>query len=196
MIGGGYIRRQSMNSVFEASPCARIEKRKPATLRASLQGIALAQRFAALLREEDEDSEAASSSVSHSEGEAEPESQDSVAMTTQEESLAVEEVEVEHEYLAEPPEEPLAEPALPPRIEITEEKHDEDFVQQGPVPVQKVEPTQQPKIQLPAQPSIASPSPSKFGEDRMGQAYRGILNRQSLEMDCLSAEGQDGLLSG
>ncbi|KAH6911246.1 hypothetical protein BKA70DRAFT_1460494 [Coprinopsis sp. MPI-PUGE-AT-0042] len=44
-------------------------------------------------------------------------------------------------------------------------------------------------------PSIASTSSMTFGDNRMGNARRGLLERQSLEASCLVAEGEDNSLS-
>ncbi|KAH6867814.1 hypothetical protein BKA70DRAFT_388692 [Coprinopsis sp. MPI-PUGE-AT-0042] len=44
-------------------------------------------------------------------------------------------------------------------------------------------------------PPIASTSPITFGDNRMGNACRGLLERQSLEASCLVAEGEDNSLS-
>ncbi|KAH6888997.1 hypothetical protein BKA70DRAFT_1572775 [Coprinopsis sp. MPI-PUGE-AT-0042] len=44
-------------------------------------------------------------------------------------------------------------------------------------------------------PSIASTSSMTFGDNRMGNARRGLLERQSLEGSCLVAEGEDNSLS-
>lgn len=40
--------------------------------------------------------------------------------------------------------------------------------------------------------SIASASSYKFGDERMNLAREGNLNRRSLEVTCLSAEGEEG----
>ncbi|KAF7297196.1 hypothetical protein MIND_00952700 [Mycena indigotica] len=88
MLGGGHVRRRSIGSVFEASPCVRVEKRKHATL-----------------QEEDK--------VAH-------------------------------------------------------------------------------KARIMAQPSIASTSSSKFGEERMIRAKQGLLVRQSLEESALIGDGEIG----
>ncbi|KAK7014020.1 hypothetical protein R3P38DRAFT_2720656 [Favolaschia claudopus] len=47
------------------------------------------------------------------------------------------------------------------------------------------------KARIISQPSIASTSSSKFGEDRMIRARQGLLERQSLEASALVAEGED-----
>jgi len=39
MLGGGHVRRQSMQSVVEASPCIRIEKRKHYDIQGTIRGI-------------------------------------------------------------------------------------------------------------------------------------------------------------
>ncbi|KAH6901141.1 hypothetical protein BKA70DRAFT_1115030 [Coprinopsis sp. MPI-PUGE-AT-0042] len=44
-------------------------------------------------------------------------------------------------------------------------------------------------------PSIASTSSMTFGDNRMGNARRGLLERQSLEASCLVAKGEDNSLS-
>jgi len=42
MLGGGHVRRRSMDSIMSGSPCARVEKRKYATLR-DIKGAAVDQ---------------------------------------------------------------------------------------------------------------------------------------------------------
>jgi serine/arginine repetitive matrix protein 2 len=103
MIGGGYVRRQSLGSVFDGSPCARVEKRQPLGT-----GLAMESLFAATEEEED-----------------------------------------------------------------------------PPTPTQALAPVSQP-----AEPILASPSPMKFGGDRMTLARNGQFQRQSLEITCLSADGE------
>ena len=47
------------------------------------------------------------------------------------------------------------------------------------------------KVRIVEKASIASTIASKFGGERMIQAQRGILERQSLEESCLIAAGED-----
>ena len=47
------------------------------------------------------------------------------------------------------------------------------------------------KARIVEKPSIASTSSYQFGGERMIKAQRGILERQSLEDNCLSADGED-----
>ena len=47
------------------------------------------------------------------------------------------------------------------------------------------------KARIVEKPSIASTSSYKFGGDRMIKAQRGVLERQSLEDNCLSADGEE-----
>ncbi|KAH6903029.1 hypothetical protein BKA70DRAFT_1515472 [Coprinopsis sp. MPI-PUGE-AT-0042] len=115
MIGGGHVRRLSVGSQIEASPCVRIEKRRPrqrhrATARMVYQGTQLVRIDAN--RNEVRDSKAGG------------------------------------------------------KLHNIVEK-----------------------------PSIASTSSMTFGDNRMGNARRGLLERQSLEASCLVAEGEDNSLS-
>ena len=47
------------------------------------------------------------------------------------------------------------------------------------------------KARIISMPSIMSTSSSKFGGERMIKAKRGLLARESLEDNCLSASGED-----
>ena len=47
------------------------------------------------------------------------------------------------------------------------------------------------KARIVEKPSIASTSSYQFGGERMIKAQRGVLERQSLEENCLSADGED-----
>jgi hypothetical protein len=47
------------------------------------------------------------------------------------------------------------------------------------------------KPQIVPKPSIASTSSYKFGGERMIKAQRGLLARESLEENCLVADGED-----
>ena len=47
------------------------------------------------------------------------------------------------------------------------------------------------KARIVEKPSIASTSSYQFGGERMIKAQRGVLERQSLEDNCLSADGEE-----
>jgi hypothetical protein len=62
-------------------------------------------------------------------------------------------------------------------------------------PVEEVEPAEEgvspAKSIVITKPSIASVTSTKFGGDRMIQARKGLLERQSLEESCLIADGEE-----
>lgn len=59
-------------------------------------------------------------------------------------------------------------------------------------PIQRDSPK---KNRILAKPSIASTVSSKFGDERMIRAKRGLLERMSLEESALTAEGEDSSFS-
>ena len=63
-------------------------------------------------------------------------------------------------------------------------------------PVEEVEPAEEEEVSpaksiIVAKPSIASVTSTKFGGERMIQARKGLLERQSLEDSCLIANGEE-----
>jgi len=65
-----------------------------------------------------------------------------------------------------------------------------------PEPVEEVESVEEQEISpvksiIITKPSIASVSSTKFGGERMIQARKGLLERQSLEESCLIADGEE-----
>ena len=63
-------------------------------------------------------------------------------------------------------------------------------------PVEEVEPAEEEEVSpaksiIIAKPSIASVTSTKFGGERMIQARKGLLERQSLEDSCLIANGEE-----
>jgi len=65
-----------------------------------------------------------------------------------------------------------------------------------PEPVEEVEPAKEEEVSpaksiIISKPSIASVTSTKFGGERMIQARKGLLERQSLEESCLIADGEE-----
>ena len=65
-----------------------------------------------------------------------------------------------------------------------------------PEPVAEAEPAEEEGVSpaesiVIARPSIASVTSTKFGGERMIQARKGLLERQSLEDSCLIADGEE-----
>ena len=65
-----------------------------------------------------------------------------------------------------------------------------------PEPVAEVGPAEEEEVSpvksiIIAKPSIASVTSTKFGGERMIQARKGLLERQSLEESCLTADGEE-----
>jgi serine/arginine repetitive matrix protein 2 len=104
MIGGGHVRRLSIGSIIEGSPCARVEKDK--RVHSTIKGLKLVDRLAAMKKVNEK-------------------------------------------------------PSMPRIVE---------------------------KASIASVSSVASHA---FGSGRMDEARKGALKRQSLELGCLSAEGED-----
>ena len=131
MLGGGYVRRRSIGSTFEGSPCARAEKRH----HSNYAGRVLAR--------------IPSGDVFNNFGQ---------------------------EYMEDVP-----------VAEECEDAQELENIELAPEAEQDISKSRE---------SIASShrsfvSEHQFGEGRMDMARRGLLERQSLEDCCLSAEGED-----
>lgn len=134
MLGGGYVRRRSIGSTFEGSPCARAEKRH----HSNYAGRVLAR--------------IPSGDVFNNFGQ---------------------------EYMEDAP---MAEECEDlPDLDRVEAELDEPEAEQN------INKSQESVVSS----NRSSVSGHYFGEGRMDMARRGLLERQSLENCCLSAEGED-----
>lgn len=131
MLGGGYVRRRSIGSTFEGSPCARAEKRH----HSNYAGRVLAR--------------IPSGDVFNNFGQ---------------------------EYMEDAP--------------VTEEREDVQEPENAELAPEAEQDINKSRESI-ASSHRSSVSEHQFGEGRMDMARRGLLERQSLEDCCLSAEGED-----
>ena len=76
-------------------------------------------------------------------------------------------------------------PAIPKTVVLP---NPEPVVEVGPIEEEEISPAKSVVI---TRPSIASVTSTKFGGERMIQARKGLLERQSLEENCLIADGEE-----
>jgi len=79
-------------------------------------------------------------------------------------------------------------PAMPKAAVLPNPEPVEPVVEVEPAEEEEVSPAKSIVI---AKPSIASVTSTKFGGERMVQARKGLLERQSLEDSCLIADGEE-----
>ena len=79
-------------------------------------------------------------------------------------------------------------PAMPKTVILPNPEPVEPVAEVEPVEEEEVSPA---KSFVITKPSIASVTSTKFGDERMIQARKGLLERQSLEENCLIADGEE-----
>jgi serine/arginine repetitive matrix protein 2 len=79
-------------------------------------------------------------------------------------------------------------PAIPKKVIPSNPESVEPVAEVEPVEEEEVSPAKSVVI---TRPSIASVTSTKFGDERMIRARKGLLERQSLEDSCLIANGEE-----
>ncbi|EJD08498.1 uncharacterized protein FOMMEDRAFT_151360 [Fomitiporia mediterranea MF3/22] len=156
MLGGGFVRRRSIRSTLEGSPCARAEKRQQ-------------QRYLGRILTRIPSGENDDGSLNSSQAE--------VCMISE---LS------HHEQETEALSRRSSNEASPERVQ-PDKKPAFTLLRNSEIEDQKLEATAEQIVDT----SRLSAYDAQFGDNRMSLARKGLLERQSLEDCCLSAEGED-----